>query len=327
MSSMTTAHRITAHTTLHNGQARALRAGRARLTAMRLPRLSRLVNRLLLPGDEAGSKQSKDPLTVGKLLLLALVQLYLIGLILVPLGAIVASVWELGMAATKAQLQDPSLLHSLTLTGVLMVLAIVFNGTMGVAGALILVRHRFIGKAWLDALVDMPLAVSPVMTGLAFLLLFGRDGWLEPLLQAAGWKVTFAFPGLVLGTLFVTFPFVIREVVYVLEELGTTEEEAAVTLGASPWQTFWYVTLPNIRYALGYGVVLTVARALGEFGAVLVLGGAISGHTQTATTFIYAALEERQEAGAYTVALILAATSVILLLALEWVKYQRRQEQ
>lgn len=310
-----------------NPLARPFRRGKLRLTAIGLPRVSRLFNRLLLPGDEAGSKQSQDPLTVGKLLILGAVQLYLIGLLLIPLLAIVRSVWALGAEATLAQLEDPSLLHSLWLTFILMVLAVIFNGALGVMGAIILVRHRFVGRRWLDALVDMPLAVSPVMTGLAFLLLFGREGWLEPVLQAVGWKVTFAFPGLVLGTLFVTFPFVIREVVYVLEELGTTEEEAASTLGASPWQTFWYVTLPNIRYALGYGIVLTVARALGEFGAVLVLGGAISGHTQTATTFIYAALEERLEAGAYTVALLLAATSVVLLLALEWVKFQRRKEQ
>jgi len=144
---------------------------------------------------------------------------------------------------------------------------------------------------------------------LAFLLVFGREGWLEPALEAGGWKVTFAFPGLVLATLFVTFPFTLREVGYVLEELGTEEEAAAATLGASSWQTFWRVTLPNIRYGLGYGVILTTARALGEFGAVLVLGGAISGHTQTATTFIYNALEERQEPAAYSVALVLARAS------------------
>jgi sulfate/thiosulfate transport system permease protein len=188
------------------------------------------------------------------------------------------------------------------------------------------VRHRFLGRRLLDTLVDLPLAVSPVMTGLAFLLLFGRDGWLEPLLTWADVKVGFAFPGLVLATLFVTFPFTLREVAYVLIELGTDEEEAAVTLGASPWQTFSLVTLPNIRFGLGYGLVLTLARALGEFGAVLVIGGAISGQTQTATTFIYNALEERQEAAAYGMALILAVASVLFLLALEWIKRQRQKE-
>jgi sulfate transport system permease protein len=175
-------------------------------------------------------------------------------------------------------------------------------------------------------LVDLPLAVSPVMTGLALLLVFGRGGWLEPWLDIAGLKVSFAFPGLVLATLFVTFPFTVREVAYVLLELGSDEEEAAITLGASPWQTFRLITLPNIRYGLGYGLVLTLARALGEFGAVLVIGGAISGHTQTATTFIYNALEERQEAAAYSMALVLAAASVLFLLALEWIKRQRQKE-
>jgi len=166
-----------------------------------------------------------------------------------------------------------------------------------------------------------------VMTGLAFLLIFGRGGWLDGPLDLLGLKVTFAVPGLVLATLFVTFPFTLREVAYVLEELGTSEEQAAMTLGASPWQTFWLVTLPNIRFGLGYGIVLTLARALGEFGAVLVVGGAISGRTQTATTFIYNALEERQEAAAYGMALLLAVISVALLVAIEWLKRRRERGQ
>ncbi len=263
---------------------------------------------------------------LGQSLLLLLVLGYL-GLILVlPLGAMAWRALDAGPRVLLDVFANPAASEGLRLTLVLAFIALVANGLVGVGAGLVLVRHRFFGRRLLDTLVDLPLAVSPVMTGLAFLLVFGRGGWLEPWLEFADLKVSFAFPGLVLATLFVTFPFTLREVAYVLLELGTDEEEAAVTLGASPWQTFRYVTFPNIRFGLGYGLVLTLARALGEFGAVLVVGGAISGQTQTATTFIYNALEERQEAAAYGMALILAAASVLFLLALEWIKRQRGKE-
>lgn len=266
------------------------------------------------------------PGSVGQWLVVAVVVLYLGSILLLPLSAIVVQVFRAGVGPLLRTFDDAAAVQGLRLSFVLAAIAMLANGVVGVAGALVLTRHRFLGRRLLDALVDLPLAVSPVMTGLAFLLLFGRSGWLDPALDAAGWKVAFAFPGLVVATLFVTFPFTLREVAYVLEELGTDEEEAAATLGASPWQTFVRVTLPNVRYGLGYGVILTTARALGEFGAVLVLGGAISGHTQTATTFIYNALEERQEPAAYSVALVLALASVLVLAALEWLKRQRRKE-
>lgn len=266
------------------------------------------------------------PRSIGQWLVVAAVILYLGLILLLPVAAIIFQAFKAGVGPLLRTFEDPVAVHGLRLSFVLAAIAMLANGVVGVAAALVLTRHRFLGRRLLDALVDLPLAVSPVMTGLAFLLLFGRGGWLEPALDAAGWKVAFAFPGLVVATLFVTFPFTVREVAYVLEELGTDEEEAAATLGASPWQTFVRVTLPNVRYGLGYGVILTTARALGEFGAVLVLGGAISGHTQTATTFIYNALEERQEPAAYSVALVLALASVLVLAALEWLKRLRRKE-
>ena len=265
-------------------------------------------------------------LTPGQAILLALVLGYLGLILVVPLGAMAIRGLEAGPGVLLEVFADPAAREGLRLTLILALIALIGNGLFGVAAGLVLVRHRFLGRRLLDTLVDLPLAVSPVMTGLAFLLLYGRGGWLEPWLAWAGIKVGFAFPGLVLATLFVTFPFTLREVAYVLIELGTDEEEAAVTLGASPWQTFRLVTFPNIRFGLGYGLVLTLARALGEFGAVLVIGGAISGQTETATTFIYNALEERQEAAAYGMALILAAASVLFLLALEWIKRQRGKE-
>jgi sulfate/thiosulfate transport system permease protein len=251
-----------------------------------------------------------------------------LGLILVvPIGAMAVRALADGPATLLLTLTEPAAHQGLLLTLFVAAICVLANGIFGVAGALVLTRHRFLGRRILDALVDLPLAVSPVMTGLAFLLIFGRDGWLSAPLDLMGIKVAFAVPGLVLATLFVTFPFTLREVAYVLEELGTTEEQAATTLGASPWQTYWLVTLPNIRFGLGYGIVLTLARALGEFGAVLVVGGAISGRTQTATTFIYNALEERQEAAAYSMALVLAIISVALLVAIEWLKRRRDRGQ
>jgi sulfate transport system permease protein len=252
---------------------------------------------------------------------LLVVGAFLAVVLLVPIGALLVSV--LGDARSVAeQVVDSGALDALRLSVVLAIVALIVNGAVGVLGACVLARQRFWGRRILDALVDVPLSLSPVMTGLAFLLLFGRGGWLTPALDALDVRLTFAFPGLLIATLFVTLPFTVREVALLLEQMGTSEEDAAATLGASPWQVFWYVTLPNIRHGLAVGATLTVARALGEFGAVLVVGGAISGKTQTATTFIYAAMEERRETAAYGVALLLAVAAASILVAL-----QRRKRQ
>jgi sulfate transport system permease protein len=242
---------------------------------------------------------------------------YLALVLVLPLGALAAKAFGTGAGAMARALSSPDARGALLQSLVLVLIALALNGAAGVATALVLVRQRFVGRRFFDALVDLPLALSPVMVGLAVLLLFGRGGWLAPAADAVGLRVAFAFPGLLYCTLLVTLPFTIREVGYVLEERGAGDEEAAATLGATPWQTFWRVTLPNVRQGLNFGLVLTVARALGEFGAVLVVGGAVSGRTQTATTFIYAAVEERQEAAAYGMALLLAAASLLLLFGLE----------
>ncbi len=262
-----------------------------------------------------GTPTSRRPIGL-EWALVAMVGLYVAGLLLVPLFALVRAV-AADLPAVVAALTVPDALRALGLSVGLAAVALLLNGIAGIAGALVLTRQRFAGRALLDALVDLPLAVSPVMTGLAFLLLFGRNGWLGPVLQAVGIKVAFAIPGLVLATVFVTLPFMLREIALVLEELGTSEEDAAATLGASAWQTFRLVTLPNVREGLILGATLTVARALGEFGAVLVLGGAISGRTDTATTFIHNAMEERHTTSAYGMALVLAAAAAALLVLLQ----------
>lgn len=237
-------------------------------------------------------------------------------LLVVPLGALVLHV-AADLSTVWAVLTARDALTALGLSLAVAAAVIVGNGVFGVAGALVLVRQRFFGRRLLDALVDLPLALSPVMTGLAFLLVFGRSGLLRPITEVLGVQIAFAWPAVLLATLFVTLPFTLREVALVLEEIGDSEEQAAATLGASAMQTFWRVTLPNIRGGLVVGTTLTAARALGEFGAVLVVGGGVANRTQTATTFIHSAIEERQEAAAYGMALLLAGAAIALLFVLQ----------
>ncbi len=261
---------------------------------------------------------------LGRVALAGVVLAYLGVVLVAPLGAMAAEIIALGPITALQSLLEPNALRALRMTLILTVLSVTINAVVGTLGAVALVRHRFALRPLLNALSDLPLAVSPVMVGLAFILVFGREGLLAPLMAAAGIKVVFAFTGLLLGTLFVSLPYTIREVAYVLEELGTSEEEAAATLGASPFQIFFRVTLPNVRFGLAYGVLMTLARSVGEFGAVLVLGGSISGRTQTATTFIHDAIDQRATASAYGMALLLALISIVLLLGLEWFKRKKQ---
>lgn len=238
-----------------------------------------------------------------------------LGLVGLPLGALVWSVADRPAEVVTSLVMEgglDALGRSLLLAAVGVVLGLV----TGTAGGLVLSRYRPPGRGALDALVDTPLAVSPVIAGLSFVILFGRGGWFSPLLEAAGVRVLFALPGLVLATAFVTLPFFAREVALVLDEVGTSEEDGARTLGASEWQVFRWITLPHLRGALRAGTLLTVARALGEFGAVLVLGGAIDGRTQTATTFVHTMIEERHDAAAFGMSLVLAALTILLVRAL-----------
>jgi sulfate transport system permease protein len=186
--------------------------------------------------------------------------------------------------------------------------------------AWVLVRYRFRGHWLLNGVIDLPFAVSPVVVGYMLLLLFGRTGVLAPVLEALNIKIAFAVPGMILATLFVTLPFMAREVMPVLEAFGVEQEQAAATLGASGWQTFWMVTFPALRWGFIYGVILTFARALGEFGAVLVIGGGVQGRTETVTLFIYRALDERQYVGAYSAALLLGLLSLVLVIGTEFLR-------
>ena len=258
--------------------------------------------------------------------LIAVAVAYVAILLLAPLAGIVWTVAKGGAHVITQTLSAHDVLHAYLLTAIIAVLTVVITAAFGVLVALVLTRHRFPGRRLLSALVNLPLAVSPVIVGLMAVLLFGRTGWFEPFFAARGIQIIFALPSMVLVTIFICLPFVVREVAPVLEELGTEEEEAARTLGASGLQTFFRVTLPNIRWGLLYGVALSAARALGEIGAVLIVSGAIQGKTETATLYILRAIEERQDASAYLVALTLAAASIVILVAIEVFKRKRMKE-
>lgn len=269
---------------------------------------------------ETGPRRPRRP--QGSTLLIGVVLLYMGILVMAPLAAIMVSALGQGLGPFLAALLQPDVLHALWLTLILAAGAVALNTVFGVIIAWVLVRQDFPGRRFVNGLVDLPLVVSPVIAGYMLILLFGRRGWFAPFVQATGVNVIFALPGMLLATVFVSLPFVIREVMPVLEAMGTEQEQAAHTLGASGWQTFWRVTLPGIRWGIMYGVTLTLARALGEFGAILVVSGAVSGLTETATLYIFRAMDERQYVAAYAVSLILGGLSFTILLVMEWLRHR-----
>jgi len=246
-------------------------------------------------------------------------------LLFAPLVALARGALSRGIHAFAAAVSTPDALSALKLTFLLALGASALNTVFGVAAAWLLVRDRkFPGRRFVNGMVDLPFAVSPVIAGFMLIVLFGRTGWLAPLARAAGIKVLFAFPGMLIATTFISLPFVIREIMPLLREIGEEEENAAYTLGAGPWRAFWSVTLPGIRSGLEYGVLLTFARAVGEVGAVLVVSGSIVGLTETATLFIFRALDERNAVAGYAMALLLALSSFVLLTAMEWIRRRAR---
>lgn len=258
-------------------------------------------------------------------LMIAIVFGYVAFLIIAPLVALTSSAFERGIDAVFSALAHPLTLKAFWNTLWIALLVVIIHSVFGTIVAWVMVRHRFPGRDLLDGLIDMPFAISAVVAGYMLLLLFGRNGLLYPLLEAAGIRVAFAFPGIVMATLFVTLPFIIRELIPVLEAFDIRQEKAAATLGASSWQTFWRVTFPALRWGMVYGITLTFARALGEFGAVLVIGGAAQGTMMTTTLFIYHALEERHYIGAYSAALVLGLFSLILVLGSDWLRKKSHQ--
>ncbi|WP_238993452.1 sulfate ABC transporter permease [Nocardioides caldifontis] len=254
------------------------------------------------------SRPRKGPVAY---LLRLFVTAYLVLLVAWPVSLVAIRTFEDGFSGIQGILEDPDTVTALKLTVTVAISAVVVNTLFGVGISLLLVRSEFPGKRALSALVDLPLSVSPIVVGLALVLVYGgRNGWFGPTLEGAGLQVVFATPGIVMATAFVALPLVIREVVPVLEEIGTDQEVAAQTLGANGWQTFWRVTLPAIKWAIVYGVVLSLARSLGEFGAVKVVSGNVLGQTRTATLVVEEKYLNFDQQGAYATAFLLAMVSV-----------------
>jgi sulfate/thiosulfate transport system permease protein len=241
---------------------------------------------------------------------------YLSMLLLIPVGMIVYRAFEHGAGAALDAVTTPEALHAFYLTILIAAIAVTANTIFGIGCALLLVRTEFRGKALLNAAIDLPFAISPVVIGLSLYLLYGREGWFGGWLLDSGFQILFSLPGMVLATIFVSLPFVVREVVPVLHEIGDEQEQAAQTLGANWWQTFWRITLPAIRWGVAYGVVLATARALGEFGAVAVVSGRVVGETETAPLWVWREFGQFNLTGAYSASLVLAMLAIGTLLAM-----------
>jgi len=278
-------------------------------------------------GEGDGQASSGFRGKIFEWIMIAIVIAYAAGLLLAPLVAILLGAFGEGFSAVVKEMSSTDAISSLKLTLVMAVGATAVNTIFGVCIAWVLVRDSFWGRRILNGLVDMPFAVSPVIAGFMLILLFGRGGWLTPLTDALGIKVVFALPGILLATIFISLPFVIREVAPVLAQVSEDQENAAMTIGANRLLTFWHVTLPAIRWGLLYGVSLTFARAVGEIGAVLVVSGGVSRLTETSTLYIFRSLDDRNYVGANAMAVFLAALSFVILMVIEYFKKRTEQTQ
>jgi len=265
----------------------------------------------------------KKRFSLGRHALTMVVMAWFAMLILFPLWGIVRETFRYSWTAILDTLQSPSSLHAFWMTLILTVCSVVVNTVLGTISALVLSRQRFFGKVLLESCIDLPFAISPVVAGFMLILLFGPRSWLGSVLESVNLKVVYAFPGMLLATLFVTMPFVIKEILPVLRAFGVEQEESAAVLGANKWQTFRRVTLPSIRWGLGYGITLTIARSIGEFGAVLVVSGSIMQRTQTATLRVHDQFTDLNYAGAFSAALALALVSFGIL---NFIQYTNRRK-
>ena len=259
--------------------------------------------------------------------LLTALALGFMGLFLVlPLAAVFVEALKAGWTAYWAALKEPDALSAIRLTLLTAAIAVPLNLVFGVAAAWCIAKFEFKGKAFLTTLIDLPFSVSPVVAGLIYVLVFGAQGWLGPWLAEHDIKIIFAVPGIVLATVFVTFPFIARELIPLMQAQGSDEEQAAQVLGASGWQTFWHVTLPNIKWGLIYGVILCNARAMGEFGAVSVVSGHIRGQTNTMPLHVEVLYNEYQGQAAFAVASLLALLAIVTLIVKTVAEWRHERE-
>ena len=258
-------------------------------------------------------------MTAGRLGLRVVALGYLALLLVVPVGMVFYRALENGIGPAWDAVTTPPAVHAFYLTCMIALIAVPLNAVFGVACAWLLARYEFRGKRLLDTVIDLPFAISPVVVGLALILVFGRGGWLGDL----PFQVIFSVPGIVLATIFISVPFVVREVTPVLKEVGDEQEQTAATLGAGRWQAFWRITLPSIRWGVAYGVVLSVARCIGEFGAVSVVSGKIAGETETLTLLVEKRFQNFDLAGAYAASALLAFIALATLLAMTTINPRR----
>jgi sulfate/thiosulfate transport system permease protein len=261
-------------------------------------------------------------LTLGQISLIVIALIYLALVILIPAVAVFYEAFHNGFQEFWGAVTTREFLQAMKLTVLITAIVVPLNTLFGLCTAWVIARNKFPGRAFLLSVIDLPFAISPVVAGLMIMLLYGRNGWFGSFLENAGLKVVFALPAMLIATLFVTLPFVAREVIPVLEEVGADEEEAARTIGANDWQIFWRVTLPNIRWGLLYGVLLTNARAMGEFGAVSVVSGNIMGKTLTLPTYVEHAYKNYHTEAAFGAAAILALLAVVTLILKEILERQ-----
>jgi sulfate transport system permease protein len=278
--------------------------------------------------DLARKRVSTTEVAWVRYTLIGVALLFVLLFLVLPLAAVATEALRKGLGAYLEALKEPDAWSAIRLTLITAAIAVPLNLVFGVAAAWAIAKYEFRGKAFLTTLVDLPFSVSPVVAGLIYVLVFGAQGWFGPWLQAHDIKIIFAVPGIVLATIFVTFPFIARELIPLMQAQGNDEEQAAIVLGATGWQTFWHVTLPNIKWGLIYGVILCNARAMGEFGAVSVVSGHIRGQTNTMPLHVEILYNEYQSVAAFAVASLLALLAVVTLLiksVAEW-KHEREMK-
>lgn len=263
---------------------------------------------------------------VVRWLLITIALVFLALMLIIPVAAVFVKAFEQGAAVYMEAVTSDDALSAIYLTLLTVVIAVPLNTVFGLAAAWAIAKFEFKGRNFLITLIDLPFAVSPVIAGLVFIFLFGKPGVFWPWLSAHDIKIVFAVPGIVLATVFVTFPFLARELIPLMQAQGTTEEEAALSLGASGWRTFWHVTLPNIKWGLIYGVILTSARAVGEFGAVSVVSGHIRGQTNTMPLHVEILYNEYQFSAAFAVASLMTLMAIITLVVKNFVEWKVQQQ-
>ncbi|CAM3714743.1 sulfate ABC transporter permease subunit CysW [Polynucleobacter arcticus] len=279
----------------------------------------------LTEGLSRAKSSTSEPVWIRYgLITLALTFMFLF--LVLPLAAVFTEALRKGFDAYWSALQEPDAWYAIRLTLFVALITVPLNLVFGVAAAWAIAKYEFTGKAFLTTLIDLPFSVSPVVAGLVIVLVFGANGWFGPWLQANDIKIIFAIPGIVLATVFVTFPFIARELIPLMQAQGSDEEQAGIVLGATGWQTFWHITLPNIKWGLIYGVILCNARAMGEFGAVSVVSGYIRGQTTTMPLYVEILYNEYQSVAAFAVASLLALLALVTLAIKSIVEWRHSRE-